>query len=155
MLKTIFIVPIIIFLIILYIYFNSNSDCQNLNQNLNKNLNKNLDQNSNSNLHSNSHSHSNSQVEHYKEPVRLILLHANWCGYCKAMLPEWDKLEKTYKNDSTIKIEKYEESENPEVIKQFKVDGFPCIFLIKNDKVTEFNENSRTFAKFKEFLENN
>ena len=113
------IVPIAIFLIILYIYFN----CTN-----------------------------NNKVEHYKEPIKMILLHAKWCGYCKAMLPEWNKLEQVYKNNENVQIEKYEESEHPEVIKKFNVDGFPCIYVIKDGKVNEFTENSRSFDKLDEFL---
>jgi len=78
------------------------------------------------------------------------LVHANWCGHCQHLMPEWNKMENNIKNDpklntkcNIVKIEsehvknelpKYENMINEKI----SVDGYPTIFLIKNNKIEKY-----------------
>ncbi len=62
----------------------------------------------------------------------LVLYFAPWCGHCKALKPEWEKLEKTGVKGVTIR--KVNADESPEEIKEAGVDGFPTIIFYNNGK---------------------
>jgi thiol-disulfide isomerase/thioredoxin len=86
-----------------------------------------------------------------KKPVTVGLVHANWCGHCQSLMPEWDKMEHNIKNNpkldtkcNVVKIEsqdinnelpKYESMINEKI----PVDGYPTIFLIKNNKMEKYD----------------
>lgn len=55
----------------------------------------------------------------------VVLLHANWCGWCKRLMPEWRKVKKQY---ATIDLEvtKY-----PEIRALFQVQSFPTIAIVR------------------------
>jgi thiol-disulfide isomerase/thioredoxin len=78
------------------------------------------------------------------------LVHANWCGHCQHLMPEWNKMENNIKNDpklntkcNIVKIEsehvnnelpKYENMINEKI----PVEGYPTIFLIKNKRIEKY-----------------
>ena len=66
------------------------------------------------------------------EQKSLVLFYAPWCPHCKSILPEWDKL--VANNDNTnITIKKVNSDDNPELCKQYKIEGFPTILLIDSN----------------------
>ena len=83
--------------------------------------------------------------------VTVGLIHANWCGHCQHLMPEWNKMEHNIKNNpklsancEIVKIEsehlknelpKYENMINEKI----SVDGYPTIFLIKNNKIEKYS----------------
>jgi protein disulfide-isomerase-like protein len=62
----------------------------------------------------------------------LVLYYAPWCGHCKALKPEWEKLEKAGVKGVTVR--KVDADESPEEIKEAGVDGFPTIIFYNNGK---------------------
>jgi len=84
------------------------------------------------------------------KPVTVGLVHANWCGHCQHLMPEWDKMENNIKNDpklntkcDIVKIES--ENYNKEIPKyenminqSIPVEGYPTIFLIKNRHIEKY-----------------
>lgn len=98
--------------------------------------------------------HDNVKKQHKKinntPGVVVGLVHANWCGHCQHLMPEWDKMEHNIKNDhklntkcNIVKIEsehvnnelpKYENMINQKI----PVDGYPTIFLIKNRQIEKY-----------------
>lgn len=91
------------------------------------------------------------KVQHnINKPVTVGLVHANWCGHCQHLMPEWNKMEHNIKNDpklntkcDIVKIEsenisnelpKYENMINEKI----PVDGYPTIFLIKDKKIEKY-----------------
>uniref|UniRef100_A0A6C0DEP6 Thioredoxin domain-containing protein n=1 Tax=viral metagenome TaxID=1070528 RepID=A0A6C0DEP6_9ZZZZ len=87
--------------------------------------------------------------------VVVCLVHANWCGHCQHLMPEWNKMEHNIKNNpklssncKIVKIEsEYVNKELPKyenMIKQkIQVEGYPTIFLIKGGQIQKY-EGERT-----------
>jgi thiol-disulfide isomerase/thioredoxin len=97
------------------------------------------------------HSQTNhKKINKNKKHVTVGLVHANWCGHCQHLMPEWDKMENNIKNNpklntncNIVKIEsenisnelpKYEKMINGKI----PVDGYPTIFLIKDNKIEKY-----------------
>jgi thiol-disulfide isomerase/thioredoxin len=74
----------------------------------------------------------------------LTLYYAEWCGYCKKLMPEWKKLGSAYKN---IKIKAIEEKKN----KSFPVNSYPTIIFRNGNKMEKY-EGLRTKSALINFL---
>lgn len=97
---------------------------------------------------------------------RIVLYYATWCGHCNDFKPIWfelEKLIKAHKDDLSkkynvaITTETFEESENPDVMEQNNIEGFPTIKIYEdsNDKKGVEYENRRTMhAIMKEVVPN-
>jgi len=141
--KTLIFLVVILSIIILYLYYMSNSnrevsgyDQKNRNEN---NLAYNL-----------------STYESTVKP-KLILYYAMWCGYSRQFLPEWEKFEQyATENLKNINIEKINcEGDNESICNKKGVPGFPYIVLEKSDgKILPF-DGDRTVEELVKFLQNN
>ena len=67
----------------------------------------------------------------------ITLYHANWCGHCKQFQPVWEAMKKEY-GDKGIKFESYEQTENPDIMKQNKIESFPTIQFKYGDYGAEY-----------------
>ena len=61
---------------------------------------------------------------------RLVLHHADWCGHCRAMMPEYEKLGD---NVGNVPVTKVVGSAG-----RSDVNGFPTIRLYQGDKFVEY-----------------
>lgn len=84
----------------------------------------------------------------------FTLCYMNGCGHCKQMMPEWEKLEKKYKNHDSILVNKIEASENPDFMEKHNVDGFPTMLMFDDDNNVKRYDGERTFKDFENFLLN-
>lgn len=62
----------------------------------------------------------------------LVLFHATWCGYCKSLMPTWLEFSNKYNGMNGINILTIESSEQPNLIQQHQVSGFPMIVYCPN-----------------------
>ena len=90
-----------------------------------------------------------------KKPC-LVLFHANWCGHCKKMKPEWDKFKKdnNASNSGVIALD-VESDENKEVINKHGIKGFPTIKFFPNGHANGGGEDyngARTADAFHSFV---
>lgn len=76
----------------------------------------------------------------------IVLIYANWCGYCHHFMPIWEQLEKNLNNINIYKIE----SSN-EFAKKIKISGFPTIYFINKDEVIQY-DSSRDYDSIKKFI---
>ena len=101
-----------------------------------------------------------------KGQAQLYLFHTKWCPYCKKLWPIWDnvktQLDRKIFNGfqlSFVEIDgdkqeadlNYFEAEFLKDAEKKKVDGFPSIYLIKENQVYEF-EAQPTEENLKEFV---
>ena len=78
------------------------------------------------------------------KPKSLTLYYANWCHFCKVLMPTWRTLGSEYKG---IKIVAIEEQQNT----SFPVDGYPTIVYRDGSRMEKY-EGQRTKAGIVNFL---
>ena len=79
--------------------------------------------------------------------AEIILFYVDWCPHCKTAKPEWDATKAQYdgttKNGYKIVFTEInctnENAQNEQMIKQYKVEGYPTIKLLKDGKVIDFD----------------
>ena len=67
----------------------------------------------------------------------MVLYFAPWCGHCKALKPEWEKLEKA--GVKGVTVSKVDADEEPNKIKEAGVDGFPTIIFYNNGEKSVYS----------------
>ncbi len=81
---------------------------------------------------------------------QLVLFYAPWCPHCKTMMGDWDKF--AAENKSSVKAIKVNSDEQPDLVKEYSVQGFPTILLLdasgKNIATYEGERNAKAFAEF-------
>ena len=86
----------------------------------------------------------------------LVLFHANWCGHCKKMKPEWDKFKKENNSNNTGVIAlDLENDENKDLMNKHGIKGFPTIKFFPNGHSNGNGEDyngSRTADAFHSFV---
>lgn len=84
---------------------------------------------------------------------KIVLHYAHWCGYCKKLLPEWEKFVQ-YVSDQNVKnliIEKIDCDKNKQQCSQ--IPGYPTIILYDengNQKIMngDYERNLQGLLKF-------
>ena len=92
--------------------------------------------------------------------VNLVLFYAPWCGYCKSVMPDWDRINKKFNNktinNKKINIVKINCDENSQIAEQYDVQGYPTIKLLSsnsNGKLELFDyDDERNFNKLEQFI---
>ena len=79
------------------------------------------------------------------------LLHNEWCGYCKKIIPLWDKLEKEYGNK--YKFTKIECSKQREECSKYNIRGVPTIFKEKNEKIIDSSVGYKDYDSLVKYIE--
>lgn len=78
----------------------------------------------------------------------LMFFYADWCGHCKKAKPEWesvkDELHNTLIKNQRVFCVEYncsdKTAETAQILKKYKIDGFPTIKLQYDNTIYEFNE---------------
>ena len=84
---------------------------------------------------------------------KLVWFYAEWCGHCKNMVADWDKLVLGEGAGKMIKINVGEQGNSAQeaLAKEYEVSAYPTILIINGADVTEF-EGERTYSGLKQAL---
>lgn len=92
-----------------------------------------------------------------QDELKVILVYAPWCGHSKKMLPDYEKVKSEFDgktvNNSKVSIIMYNSDVDKEKVKEYKVKGFPTLFVEKNGELSPFEY--RTYAKISEYINAN
>lgn len=83
---------------------------------------------------------------------QLILFYSPDCGYCKQVLPTWNKFELDFNGRKNVQITKINGYSYPDLAKQYNIEGFPTILSIKDGNIIGKYQGDRTYNSFVEFL---
>jgi thiol-disulfide isomerase/thioredoxin len=93
-------------------------------------------------------------------PSSIIVgkVYADWCGHCKSLKPEWNKLKTMIQKDRVqfIEIEESESAKRSQFEKKTKrslnVNGYPTIFKIHTNKPVEYYTGPRTAQDMRQWI---
>ena len=89
------------------------------------------------------------------KPV-IVFFYTDWCHFCQSFAPTFNKISKDskIKKNFAIAYVNCEKPENSALMKEYNVQGFPTVFVVKEDgsKVqldngTFFNPDSKTVVR--------
>ena len=87
------------------------------------------------------------------EKAEFIMFYVDWCGYCKQTKPVFqDFMDKNKRDNVTIKMMNAE-AEGESLAKQYKVEGYPTIILVRNG-THEVCNSERTPEAWNAWLDN-
>ena len=85
--------------------------------------------------------------------TEFVFFHWKDCGFCKKMMPEWQKLKQNHKGKITLKeIEKDDNTDKK--YSQHDIKGYPTLLMLDKDgnKVGEFNGAQRLVKPMQDFI---
>lgn len=78
----------------------------------------------------------------------VALFYAEWCGYCKKFKPVFHRAKRDIeKTNKKVKLVAVDCDVNKELSKQYEVNGYPTVILIKNGEETVL-EAERNYEGF-------
>ena len=83
-------------------------------------------------------------------PLVLVDFYADWCGPCKTMAPELNKLKKEFGDD--VKIAKINTEKNKLLASQFNIRSIPTLMLYKDGKLVHQQAGAVMFPGLKELV---
>lgn len=70
-----------------------------------------------------------------KKPI-IVWFYTDWCRYCQKLAPTFKKLtkDKEIKKQYAIAYVNAEDPKNKKYVEEYKVEGYPTVYLVKEDK---------------------
>lgn len=88
---------------------------------------------------------------HISRGDHFVMMYAPWCGHCKQLKPDWEKLAKQPKGTET-KIGKVDCTANKVTCDKYEVKGYPTLLYFRNGELLENYTGSKTVDSLKEYV---
>jgi thiol-disulfide isomerase/thioredoxin len=90
----------------------------------------------------------------------MVLYYADWCGHCKTMKPEWQKVVDNLSNPGNnitnkVNVAEIESQHIGKLLNKPEIEGFPTIKMYNKGKEIANFEDERIASKIEEFANNN
>jgi protein disulfide-isomerase-like protein len=87
----------------------------------------------------------------------MVLFYAPWCGHCKTMKPEYERLREKYRKNPNKNVVMINCDDHKEFASKAGVQGFPTLRLYKNPKANKYvdYDGPRTAEAIETFLSDN
>lgn len=88
------------------------------------------------------------------DKIFFLPLLSQWCGHCKALAPDWDKLAEMYASSPSVSIASVDctADDNNELCHQYGVSGYPTIkYFIDGNTLGEDYEGPRSLDALEQF----
>ena len=84
----------------------------------------------------------------------FVKFYAPWCGHCKSLAPDWDKLADMYATSPSISIASVDctSDDNDELCHQYGVQGYPTLkYFIDGNSMGEDYQGARSLDALEQF----
>ena len=85
-----------------------------------------------------------------EDKVTMVDFYAVWCGPCKAMAPDVQRIKKDYEGKANVL--KIDAEDKLDIAQQFKLQGYPTIIFFKKGKVVANEIGYRNYDQLKAIL---
>lgn len=93
------------------------------------------------------------EEDNSKNNIVIMNFNTDWCGYSKKFQPIWDEFTSKMKGKNiSVKDVKCDNNQNEKICEKYKIEGFPTVKLVKNNKQYEFR-GRRTVDDLNDFVQ--
>jgi len=85
----------------------------------------------------------------------MVLYYAEWCGHCKTMKPEWDKVVQKLKESGNVNVADVKSDVIPKLEHKPDIEGFPTIKMYNNGKSVARFQDERSADNLVKFAMSN
>mmetsp|Transcript_21656 Transcript_21656/g.38246 ORF Transcript_21656/g.38246 Transcript_21656/m.38246 type:complete len:195 (-) Transcript_21656:167-751(-) len=83
----------------------------------------------------------------------FVKFYAPWCGHCKRLAPDWNKLHDEYMDSTSVQIVDVDCTVQKEVCSRYEVSGYPTLKVFKNgNPEPEAYKGGRSLNDLKDFV---
>jgi len=83
----------------------------------------------------------------------LVEFYAPWCGHCKKLAPDYEKLAKIFSTEADVVVANLDATENAASANKFSVSGYPTIkWFPKDNKAGVDYNGGRSLEEFVQFI---